>query len=248
MRTLRAVALWAGTLFCMVALAADTPRPVFGKGGWAAPIRPGVPNVLILGDSISIGYTREVRHLLQDRANVLRPLGAGEDSPANCRSTVIGLQDLDKWLGSTKWSVIHFNFGLHDLAYRNPRLNTPGQLDKKEGKISVPPPEYERNLGEIAGRLKGTGACLSWANTTVVPPGEPGRFEGDERKYNEIAARVMSRHSIPVVDLYSITAQFARGLFIAPANVHFTAEANWILAEKVAAAIQSLLERCGGSK
>ncbi len=222
--------------------------PVMGKGGWSAPLDPALPNVLILGDSISIGYTREVRHLLHGRANVVRPVVPEKDEPANCRSTEQGLLQLDEWLGSAKWNVIHFNFGLHDLAYRNPELKSAGQLDKVRGRISVTPVQYEKNLSELVSRLKRTGACLVWANTTVVPPGEPGRNDGDERTYNGIAARIMAANSIPINDLHAVTAAFAPAQFIAPGNVHYKPGANWILGQQVSAAVSSALERCRVSR
>jgi len=67
----------------------------------------GLPRVLLIGDSISIGYTVPTRALLKGKANVHRP-------PTNCSSTGYGLTMLDAWLGAKKWDVIHFNFGLHD--------------------------------------------------------------------------------------------------------------------------------------
>ena len=215
-----------------------------GKGGWRAEPDPALPNVLILGDSISIGYTREVRYLLRGKANVLRPVSAQEDAPVNCRSTVQGMESLEEWLGPFKWKVIHFNWGLHDLAYRNPDLKTPGQLDRVHGKISVPLPQYEKNLTELIRRLNQTGACLIWASTTVVPPGEPGRFEGDERRYNAAAERVMRGAGIEIDDLHALTLGFASDLFLSPGNVHFQADANWMLARRVADSIRQALEKC----
>jgi len=69
----------------------------------------GLPRVLLIGDSVSVGYTLAVRKELEGKANVHRP-------PSNCGSTKIGMRDLDKWLGVGKWDVIHFNWGLHDLG------------------------------------------------------------------------------------------------------------------------------------
>lgn len=225
-----------------------TALPVFGKGGWNAAARdPALPDVLLLGDSISIGYTREVRHLLAGQANVSRPVQSPPaDAPVNCRATTQGLEDLDKWLGAggARWDVIHFNFGLHDIAHRNPDLNSAGQLDKVHGKISVTRALYEKNLEAMATRLAATGACLVWAATTIVPPDEPGRYEGDERVYNEIAARVMQRHAIAIDDLHAVTAQFSPELFVAPGNVHFKAQANWILAGHVADSVRHAVGRC----
>jgi acyl-CoA thioesterase-1 len=73
----------------------------------------GLPRVLLIGDSISIGYTLPVRELMQGVANVHRPL-------TNCGPTTEGLQHIDQWLGKEKWDVIHFNWGLHDLKYMGP--------------------------------------------------------------------------------------------------------------------------------
>jgi acyl-CoA thioesterase-1 len=69
---------------------------------------PKLPRVLLIGDSISIGYTLEVRKLLAGKANVHR-------NPGNGGPTINGLARLDEWLGTSRWDVIHFNWGLHDL-------------------------------------------------------------------------------------------------------------------------------------
>src|SRR4051812_8183558 len=57
---------------------------------------PALPRVLLIGDSISIGYTIPVRELLKGKANIHRPA-------ANCGPTKRGLAQLDKWLGDGRW-------------------------------------------------------------------------------------------------------------------------------------------------
>ncbi|MDE2954799.1 MAG: SGNH/GDSL hydrolase family protein, partial [Gemmatimonadota bacterium] len=71
---------------------------------------PGLPRVLIIGDSISIGYTVPVRELLKGKANLHRPL-------TNCGPTKRGTEEIENWLGDGSWDVIHFNWGLHDIVY-----------------------------------------------------------------------------------------------------------------------------------
>ena len=66
-----------------------------------------LPRVLIIGDSISIGYTPLVRKLLQNKANVHRP-------STNCRWSAFGAENIDEWIGESSWDLIHFNFGLWD--------------------------------------------------------------------------------------------------------------------------------------
>jgi hypothetical protein len=193
----------------------------------------GLPNVLIIGDSISMGYTPLVQEMLTGRVNVVHPR-------ANCGDTRRGLQLLSEWLGDTRWSVIHFNWGLHDLCYRVP--NAPASRDKVRGAISVPPEQYEKNLESLVDRLEKTGAKLIWASTTVVPEGEPGRAVGDDRKYNEIAAKVMKAHGIPIDDLYAVSKSLPSKMFAGPGNVHYTKEGYRQLAQAVAAVIEALLK------
>ncbi|MFM7180867.1 MAG: SGNH/GDSL hydrolase family protein [Verrucomicrobiales bacterium] len=204
------------------------------KGSWAFQPDPKLPNVLILGDSISIGYTLETRKLLAGKANVFRPVRKDGKGPENCGDTPMGLAGLDKWLGDRKWAVIHFNWGLWDLCYRHPDSKSQGNRDKVKGKVSTKPEDYEKNLEKLVARLKATGAKLIWANTTLVPEGEAGRFVGDDEKYNAIARKVMERNGIPINDLHAMTKAFPADHFTGPGDVHFTNQASAKLAAKVA--------------
>ncbi len=203
-----------------------------------APIEdtPGLPRVLLLGDSISIGYTLPVREELKAEANVHRP-------SANCGPTTRGLEGLDRWLGKGQWDVIHFNWGLHDLKYIGP--DGKGLADPKaaDSRQQVPPEEYKKNLRELVHRLKKSGAKLIWCTTTPVPEGASGRIPGDADRYNAIAAEIMREEHVAIDDLYSFAkprlAEIQR-----PANVHFTDEGSAILAKQVAGVIrQSLPEK-----
>ncbi len=193
----------------------------------------GLPKVLIIGDSISIGYTPPVRALLGDVADVRRV-------KVNCGDTNAGLRHLPRWLGDTRWDVIHFNWGLHDLCYRHPDSKVYGRRDKVQGEQAVPLAQYEQNLETLVQRLKLTGATLIWASTTVVPAGEAGRFVGDDRKYNEVAARIMHKHGVAINDLHALSASFG-GKYSPPGDVHFNQQGSARLAQQVAAAIRTAL-------
>lgn len=199
-------------------------------------VDPTLPNVLILGDSISIGYTPAVRKELQGKANVLRPT-------ANCGETRMGLSGIDAWLGDGKWAVIHFNWGLWDLCYRNPEAKKQGNRDKVNGKQSVPIAEYEANLEKLVVRMKQTGAVLVWASTTVVPEGEAGRVVGDDAKYNAAAARVMQKHGVRIDDLHGLTKTFGPELFVGPGDVHYTSEGSAKLAAQAAESIVAAMKK-----
>ena len=212
------------------------------RGAWAFQPDPKLPNVLILGDSISIGYTLPVRKELRGKANVFRPMRPDGRQPDNCGDTPIGLAKLDQYLGETRWDVIHFNWGLWDLCYRNPKSKEQGNRDKVGGKLSTSPADYERNLESIVERLKTTGAKLIWASTTLVPEGEVGRFVGDDAKYNSIAAKVMVRHQVAINDLYATSKAFPPVMFTKPGDVHYTTEGSSKLAAQVAAKISEVLK------
>jgi acyl-CoA thioesterase-1 len=189
----------------------------------------GLPRVLLIGDSISIGYTLQVRELLKGRANVHRP-------PVNCAATIHGLKGLDEWLAiggkDKKWDVIHFNWGLHDLKYMGP--NGENLADPKAGtsKQQVGPEAYEKNLRELVKRLRKTGARLIWRNTTPVPEGARGRVPGHAAEYNEIAAKVMKEMEVEIHDLYSFAKKNAAKIQ-RKADVHYTREGSMKLAEEV---------------
>ena len=200
-----------------------------------AVMREDLPKVFLIGDSISCGYTNAVMELLRDVCNVRR-------APDNCGDTRRGLQALEAWIGSVKWDIIHFNWGLHDLCYRHPESKVYGNRDKVRGKISVPIEDYRQNLEELVKRLLKITPHLIWASTTYVPDGEAGRYQGDEIRYNEAAAGIMARYAVPVNDLHSLTASFGPEMFTCPGDVHFSDEGYKVIARQVETSIRCALE------
>jgi hypothetical protein len=196
---------------------------------------PALPNVLLIGDSISIGYTVDVRKRLRGKADVFR-------IPTNGQASDFGLQNIDKWLGDRKWDVIHFNWGLWDITYRHPDSKQQGQRDKVNGKLSVKPEDYRENLEKIVLRLKETEAELIWCATTPVPEGEAGRKVGDEIAYNRIAAEIMGKNGIAINDLHTHALLKLPGIALKKGDVHFTAEGSAHLAEKVSESVSARLK------
>ena len=186
---------------------------------------PGLPRVLLIGDSISIGYTVPVRELLKGKANVHRVLENGGP-------TTNGTAKLTKWLGTAKWDVIHFNWGLHDLK------------SMEDGKAQVSLADYEKNLRELVKQMKATNTKLIWCATTPVPDAKlsPPRKDSDVQAYNAVAKKVMDEHKIPTNDLYAHTLPKLAEVQL-PANVHFKKEGSEFLAKKVAKSIEEALAK-----
>lgn len=199
----------------------------------------GLPRVLLIGDSISIGYTVAVRERLNGIANVHRPL-------TNCGPTTKGVAELEKWLGDKPWDVIHFNFGLHDLKYMGPggkNLATPSDPTSRR---QVSPSDYAKNLQKIVEILQSTNAKLVWRNTTPVPPGAKGRIVGDSEAYNAIAEVIMQHAHIPTDDHYSFARANMEDIQ-RPADVHFTPEGSAKLAELAVKSIRVALSEVRNS-
>lgn len=204
---------------------------------------PSLPNVLLLGDSISMGYTLPVRNLLKGKANVFRPLKP-DGTAINCADTAESLAHLDRWLAvQPKWSVIHFNWGLHDLKHMKKNAPTPTPSADQNDPTLHTVAEYRANLEKIVARLQLTGARLIFATTTPVPAGcnNPFRSPDDPPRYNAAAVEVMNAHGIRVDDLYALIAPRESELQL-PRNVHFTAAGSAVLAAQVAQNITSELE------
>lgn len=184
-----------------------------------------LPKILIIGDSISIGYTPFVMELLNSNASV-------EHNQGNAGSTWMGLNNIDSYLSAGTWDLIHFNWGLWDLCYRYPQATNTGNRDRDKGKLTTSLEQYRKNLNIIVAKLSETKAKLIWATTTPVPAGEPGRFEGDSNIYNNNAIQLMVEKNIPINDLYSFIKPDL-DKFQIPGDVHFTGKGYKYLATKV---------------
>ena len=175
---------------------------------------PRLPRALLIGDSVSRGYTQATRKALKGKANVHR-------APANCGPTATGLKKLDIWLGDGKWDVIHFNFGIHD---RN-----------------TPLPDYTQRLEELVERMEKTGATLIWASTTPIP-NDPSKKQTAASivERNQAAATIMKMHHIATDDLFTAVTPHLERLQN-PNDVHFNAAGYDFLGKRVADSIQQVL-------
>lgn len=221
-----------------------TRRMVVGAVAWgivAAVIADDLPRVLIIGDSISVGYTPFVKSALSNRMEVVH-------APGNSAATVTGLKRLEHWLGNTPWQVIHFNFGLHDMKTIDPATAESDMaklVPVEKGKPWVPLDQYEANLRRLVQQLKKSGAALVWCTTTPVPEGAVGRTPGGEVAYNAAALRVMQAENVAVNDLWSFVGPPDKRLAMGgrPKDVHYTEAGSRSLAGEVVKAVEAALKR-----
>ena len=181
-----------------------------------------LPRVLLLGDSISLGYDQPTRDLLAGSATVIHP-------PENCRSTVYALTKIEQWLGTSSWDVIHFNWGIWDAHHFT--------VDDSFRTTHV---EYEQNLRTLVARLKTTGAQLIWASTTPlrgrIDVGSLWVEEAEIPIRNAIACQVMVDNDIAINDLYAEVLPHVEKLQRED-GCHFTREGYAYLAQQVAESV-----------
>jgi lysophospholipase L1-like esterase len=177
---------------------------------------PKLPRVLLIGDSISGGYTLPTRKTLAGKVNVHK-------APENCGPTSNGLKKLDVWLAREQWDVIHFNFGIHDRK--------------------TPLADYEQRLEQLIARLEKTGAKLIWASTTPCPSGtkDGPSLPAAIVERNELAAKVMARHGIAIDDLYNTLLPHTSRVMKSD-DVHPNGEGYDVLGKQVAKAIESAIK------
>lgn len=196
---------------------------------------PDKPKILIIGDSISIGYFPFVKEALKEKADLVHNKG-------NAQHTGTGLENIDAWLGDTHWDIIQFNWSLWNLAYRNPESKAQGNRDKVNGKITFTPEQYRKNLETLVARLKKTGAKLIFVTTTCVPDAEVGRFTGDALKYNAIATEIMKKNGIAINDLYALSVPVHQEFGLGADNVHYSDKGYEALTKQIVKGLEEILK------
>jgi lysophospholipase L1-like esterase len=180
-----------------------------------------LPKVVLIGDSIRMGYAPLVAKGLDGKAIVVSPARNGEDS-GNV------LRNLDEWIIKEQPDVVHINAGLHDLKL-------------KDGSYQVPLVEYEKNLKTILARIrKETKAKIIFATTTPILDdlhaqrnASFDRLEADVQKYNAVAVSLMKQAGVPINDLHKLVESRGREKLIGGDGTHYTPEGYAVLAAAV---------------
>jgi hypothetical protein len=215
--------LLACGLLAVRALAQDhASRPEEVEWTWEvrpAHVDPKLPNVLLVGDSITRNYYPEVQRQLTDVANVY----------LFAASTCVGDPRLPHQLAefasmeAVPFKVVHFNNGMHGWTY-----------SEEEYKAAFP--SYLRASRKIAPK-----ASFIWATTTPVKADEkPGPTNARIEDRNRIARSFITDEGIQVDDQYALMIHHAD---LYEDNVHFNAAGAVIQGKQVAQSIRSYMAK-----
>jgi hypothetical protein len=222
---MRRLYFFAAIFLCAFGAIAQSQLPITEKIEWTWSDRPempqaGLPNVLLVGDSITRGYYPAVEKNLAGAANVY--LFATSASSGDPRLPV-QLHDYFSMMG-VKFTVVHFNNGMHGWGYMEQ--------------------QYAAGLaGMVAALHDGAPqAKLIWATTTPVlhdsTTGESTNARVDER--NRLAAAVMTKDGIATDDQHVLMLEHQD---MHSGDVHFTTEGSALQAAQVAWAIRQALPK-----
>ena len=153
-------------------------------------------NIVLIGDSIRMGYDKYVKDSLKEVANVFYP-------DENCRFAEYTLRFLHEWKAKGEWGddidLVHWNAGLWDVIelFDDEPLSTPEY--------------YENAIKRIDKRIRMLfpKAKVVFATSTAVLDGKFGyefkRHNAIIEKYNSIALKALENTGTVINDLYSLT-------------------------------------------
>lgn len=186
--------------------------------------------LLVIGDSISIGYTPHLRRHLAGRFEVTHCEGNGSDSEHV-------LSRLEGYLADAgDVSMILVNCGLHDI-----------RRDRGGDGCQVPLAAYERNVRAIFERLAATSATVAWVRTTPVDDDRHAathdqfdRRSADVDAYNAVADVLAATAGAAVIDLHQAVLDVGVETCIRDDGVHMTDDGYARLGEYLAGAVRKI--------
>lgn len=185
--------------------------------------------ILLIGDSIRMGYDKYVKKHLKDSCEVYFP-------NENCRFAQYvyrHLHDWKDWLNlSGELDLVHWNVGLWDTL-----------ILADEGCCLTPPEYYAYFMDKICNRIKTLfpKAKVIFATSTPVLEARFDknviyRLNKDVEKYNEIAVEICKKHGFVINDLYPVLKNVPEEYYIDAAHP-YTKEGTTLTTNAVCKAI-----------
>lgn len=187
--------------------------------------------ILLVGDSIRIGYDKYVQKAFADEAQVYYP-------DTNCRFAAYVLRHLPDWKNATDCGddvdVVYWNAGLWD------------NLVVVDGQCQTPIEVYEYYIDRICKSIKilfPKAKMIFATSTTVIEAVDPKlrkRTNESTRQYNAAAAKIVESHGGQVDDLFALTENIPESYHSDPTH-YYTPEGTELLAGHVVETLENAL-------
>jgi hypothetical protein len=218
---LAAPVLWSPTQGHAQTASTSSSRPE--EIEWTWEVRPAdpdakLPNVLLVGDSISRNYFPEVQQQLNGVANVyLLATSASVGDPRLSKQ----LAEFDA-MEAVQFRVVHFNNGMHGWNYSED--------------------EYRRAFPAFLASIRALDpeASLVWASTTPVVDAPQGATNDRVNARNAIALSFVNATEISVDDQHALMMQHQDDF---QDTVHFNDDGSRIQGKQAAECIRKLMRR-----
>ncbi len=205
-------------------VSAQTAHPTPEEIEWTWEVRPTdynpkLPNVLLLGDSITRNYYPTVKRLLSDKANVYLMATSASVGDPRLPAQIVSFRKME----GVRFDVVHFNNGMHGWTYTED--------------------DYRRAFPTFLHtiRTSAKGAKLIWATTTPVKvDAVPGPTNARVDARNAIAKTFIGAEHIPIDDQHELMMGH-RDLY--QDTVHFNKSGSEIQGAQAAAKIEAILPR-----
>lgn len=167
------------------------------------------PTILVIGDSISLGYTPIIASKYPNYDVI--------HDPCNPTDSSVMAEFISNWLSiDDQYAAVIFNSGLHDATFR----------------YHISDSEYENSLRITARYIKSVTKHGVFMLSTQIQPNSTFGLDSRVIELNNIAITVMAQEGIPVLDLYSVSATIPNK-HLGPDNVHYTYQGYTVLANAI---------------
>jgi lysophospholipase L1-like esterase len=210
-----------------VSVPASIPVSIPEEIEWTWEVRPPhpdpkLPNVLLLGDSLSRNYFPQVTRDLAGVANVYLMASSTSVGDPRLPHQIREFAAME----NVPFRIVHFNNGMHGWGYT-------------EAQYKAAFPEFLRTVRSLVDKNAGKSSALIWANITPV---EPNAFNGASNSRidarNAIARGFIDAAHIPIDDQHALMLQHQN---LHQDTVHFNTAGSNLMGDQVAATIRAQL-------